>query len=208
MDPRRKQLFRSSPLARVRFSGRYLGIVPRIRRRLPDARLASVGRAQPELTAESKGLANTWPANGPRRLWTRNLGDGYSAIAVKQGKLYTMHRRVAQETGKVDQDVVISMDANTGKTLWEYSYDAPFDPKMKMENGPGPHVTPLVAGNRLFTVGVMGVLLCLDKGMEKYSGRSIYRKNSTRRSADGATPAAHSHTGTRSLFRQAGRDNS
>jgi outer membrane protein assembly factor BamB len=114
-------------------------------------------------TTESKGLANTWPANGPRRLWTRNLGDGYSAIAVDQGKLYTMYRRVARQTGKVDQDVVIGMDADTGKTLWEYSYDAPFDPTMKMENGPGPHVTPLIAGNRLFTVGVMGVLLCLDK---------------------------------------------
>jgi outer membrane protein assembly factor BamB len=118
-------------------------------------------------TTESKGLANTWPATGPRRLWTRNLGDGYSAIAVEQGKLYTMYRRVAQEAGKVDQDVVICMDANSGKTLWEYSYDAPFDPKMKMENGPGPHVTPLIAGNRLFTVGVMGVLLCLDKGSGK-----------------------------------------
>jgi outer membrane protein assembly factor BamB len=118
-------------------------------------------------TTESKGLANTWPGNGPRRLWTRNLGDGYSAIAVDQGKLYTMYRRVARQTGKVDQDVVICMDADTGKSLWEYSYDAPFDPTMKMENGPGPHVTPLIAGNRLFTVGVMGVLLCLDKGSGK-----------------------------------------
>src|SRR5579871_5808971 len=29
-------------------------------------------------------LADSWPAEGPRKIWSRPLGDGYSAVAVEQ----------------------------------------------------------------------------------------------------------------------------
>ena len=29
------------------------------------------------------GLAASWPADGPRRLWSRELGEGFSAIAAE-----------------------------------------------------------------------------------------------------------------------------
>src|SRR5262249_8661848 len=32
--------------------------------------------------SESKGLADSWPASGPRRLWDRTLGEGHSCILV------------------------------------------------------------------------------------------------------------------------------
>ena len=31
---------------------------------------------------DTTGLASTWPANGPRRLWDRTIGEGHSAIVV------------------------------------------------------------------------------------------------------------------------------
>src|SRR5215813_14777096 len=96
--------------------------------------------------SEAKGLAPSWPATGPRRLWQRELGEGYSAIAVERGTLFTMYR-------KGENEVAIALDAATGKTLWEYSYAAPFSPQYDMSNGPGPHATPLVTGNLLFTSG-------------------------------------------------------
>ena len=40
-------------------------------------------------------IADWWPAGGPRKLWERALGEGYSAIAVRGGALYTMYRREA-----------------------------------------------------------------------------------------------------------------
>src|SRR6185295_839823 len=43
--------------------------------------------------SETKGLAATWPATGPRRVWQRELGEGYSAIAVERGMLFTMYRK-------------------------------------------------------------------------------------------------------------------
>ena len=71
--------------------------------------------------SETKGLATSWPATGPRRLWQRELGEGYSSIAVDRGMLFTMYR-------KGDNEVAIALDAATGKTIWEYSYAAPFSP--------------------------------------------------------------------------------
>src|SRR6185503_5634883 len=106
--------------------------------------------------SETKGLATTWPAAGPRRLWQRELGEGYSAIAVEHGMLFTMYR-------KGDNEVAIAIDAATGKTVWEYSYAAPFSPEYDMSMGPGPHATPLISGNFVFTSGATSKLHCLDK---------------------------------------------
>jgi outer membrane protein assembly factor BamB len=106
--------------------------------------------------SETKGLAATWPATGPRRVWQRELGEGYSAIAVERGILFTMYR-------KGENEIAVALDAATGKTIWEYSYTAPFAPEYDMSNGPGPHATPLVSGNLVFTSGATGKLHCLDK---------------------------------------------
>ena len=107
-------------------------------------------------TTDSQGLASSWPPEGPRRLWSRQLGDGYSGITVDDGTLFTMYR-------KGEQEVVIALDAGTGKTLWKHAYAAPFLSSMDMNHGPGPHSTPLVAGARVFTVGVTGKFFALDK---------------------------------------------
>ncbi len=107
-------------------------------------------------TSDAKGLATSWPATGPRRLWERELGEGYSAIAVERGTLFTMYR-------KGDNEIAIALDAATGKTIWEFSYAAPFPQGYDMSNGPGPHATPLVSGNMVFTSGATGKLHCLDK---------------------------------------------
>ena len=117
---------------------------------------AQWGGPHRNFTTETKGLATSWPATGPRRLWQRELGEGYSAIAVERGMLFTMYR-------KGENEVAIALDAATGKTIWEFSYAAPFSPEYDMTNGPGPHATPLVSGNLVFTSGATGKLHCLDK---------------------------------------------
>src|SRR5579862_759372 len=63
-----------------------------------------------------------WPENGPRKLWQRDLGDGYSSIVADGDALYTMYRRGEQE-------VVVSLSARDGHTIWEYVYDAPLPPE-------------------------------------------------------------------------------
>ncbi|HEX4947838.1 MAG TPA: PQQ-binding-like beta-propeller repeat protein [Blastocatellia bacterium] len=117
---------------------------------------AQWGGPQRNFKSAATGLATSWPAAGPRKLWSRPLGDGYSSIAVAGGKLFTLYR-------KGEQEVVIALDAATGKTLWEYAYDAPFWKEQDMSNGPGPHATPLVTGEYVFTTGATGKLHCLHK---------------------------------------------
>ncbi len=107
-------------------------------------------------TADSTGLAESWPSTGPKKLWERPLGEGYSGIAVDHGTLYTMYRKGGDE-------VAIALNAATGKTLWEYSYNAAFIPGLAMENGPGPHSTPLILDDRVCTAGILAKLNCFDK---------------------------------------------
>jgi len=109
-----------------------------------------------DFKSSSTAIAHSWPATGPRCLWNRELGEGFSAMAVESGRLYTMYRRG-------DQEMVISINATDGKTLWEYGYDAPFPPEYDMTHGPGPHATPLVAGTHVYTAGATSRFYCLDK---------------------------------------------
>jgi outer membrane protein assembly factor BamB len=123
------------------------------------------GGALRNFTSPSTGLASSWPASGPRQLWSRELGEGYSGIVAEAGRLYTMYRLPARlwQIGRKDQEVVIALDAANGRTLWEHSYDAPLLDRMNVEYGPGPHSTPLIAGNRIFAVGATGKFHALDK---------------------------------------------
>src|SRR5580700_3682811 len=68
-----------------------------------------------DFIVNTSGLADSWPATGPKKIWTRALGDGYSAIAVENGVLYTAYRSLGRET-------IVAMNAATGKTIWENSF--------------------------------------------------------------------------------------
>jgi outer membrane protein assembly factor BamB len=104
---------------------------------------------------EAAGLKDTWPAGGPRVVWKRTLGEGYSSTAVEDGVLYTMY-------GKPRQEIVIAANAETGQTLWEFPSPVNFDSDAP-EMGNGPYATPLIVGDRIFTAGVAGRLQCLEK---------------------------------------------
>ena len=115
--------------------------------------------------ARSTGLAESWPAGGPRVIWTRPLGTGHSAIVADEGRLFTMYRagngRARQGPWSSDETVV-ALDATSGTTLWEHKYPA----RSGFEDfsfGAGPHSTPLVVGDRLFAIGTTQQLFAFDK---------------------------------------------
>ena len=102
------------------------------------------------------GLASEWPEGGPPKIWKRELGDGYSTIVGEGNRLYTMYR-------KEDKERVVCLDRDTGRTNWEHAYDVPVKETSIIQFGEGPHSTPLIVGDRIFTVGVTMILHCLDK---------------------------------------------
>src|SRR5262249_55336692 len=116
---------------------------------------------------DDKDLPPSFAANSPKRLWQRNLGDdGYSCIVTDGTLLYTMYRRDAQE-------VVVAMNPADGATKWEYAYDAAFLPDMATDHGAGPHATPLIIGNYIYTIGILARMHALDKR----TGKVVWSKD-------------------------------
>ncbi len=111
----------------------------------------------------STGLADTWPEAGPPLIWTRPLGTGHSAILVDDGRLYTLYRAGngrAKQGPWESEETVIAMDAATGKTLWEHKYPSR---REDFGFGAGPHSTPLIVADRLFTIGTQKQMFAFDK---------------------------------------------
>lgn len=132
-------------------------------------------------TSDAVGLEDTWPSEGPTQLWSRALGAGHSSIVVNAGRLYTIYRPSAgrdqpdehstrdrvpvdlrSQSGRwAEEEVVVALDASTGHTIWEHRYPASLE-GLDVALGVGPHATPLIVGNRLFTTGTNKQLFALE----------------------------------------------
>lgn len=123
------------------------------------------GGPRRNFATDATGLKSTWPAAGPKVIWKRALGEGYSAPSVENGMLYTMYGTPGQET-------VTAINAATGKTLWEHTTPMTFRSDAAGEMGNGPYSAPLLVGDRVFTTGVAGRLQCLDK----QTGKEIWKQ--------------------------------
>ena len=98
------------------------------------------------------GLAASWPKGGPPRRWEHAVGEGFSGPVVAGDRL-VVHHRVG------DDDVVECLDAATGKGRWKVAYPSNYSDRLG--RGDGPRATPLVSGDRVYTLGAAGRLLCL-----------------------------------------------
>jgi outer membrane protein assembly factor BamB len=100
-----------------------------------------------------KGLFNPWPKKGPTELWRKKVGEGYSSPVVADGKLILFHR-----VG--DEDVVECLDAAKGDSKWTFKYATNYQDDYNKGNGP--RATPVISGDRVYTLGAAGRLHCLS----------------------------------------------
>jgi outer membrane protein assembly factor BamB len=108
------------------------------------------------------GLLKTWPAEGPKVVWKAPVGDGYSAVSVSGGRLFTMD-------AKDKDEFVVCLDAATGKEIWRYRSDGNFE----NDQGNGPRGTPTVDGKIVYTLGAQAKLAALDTE----TGKKIWDKD-------------------------------
>lgn len=108
----------------------------------------------------------SWP-DSLSRVWRVEIGEGYSSPIVANGRVFVHSRRDPEE-------LVSALELTSGKILWQQKYPATFEKnRYATKMAKGPNATPLVAGNRLFTLGVTGVLTA----WEVATGRQLWRND-------------------------------
>ena len=108
----------------------------------------------------------TWPAR-LNRGWKVEVGEGYSSPLISDGAAFIFSRQAGKE-------VIRRLDLRTGKEIWATSYPVTYElASFAKDAGIGPKATPAVAAGRIYTLGISGMLSCL----EVQSGHVLWRKN-------------------------------
>ncbi|HAM73146.1 MAG TPA: hypothetical protein DCM86_16035 [Verrucomicrobiales bacterium] len=130
------------------------------------------------------GLLSTLPKEGPPLLWSIPAGTGYSAPSVREGEL-VLHHRLG------DQEVVEAFDARTGRSRWRTADPTTYQDPYGYNNGP--RCTPILTADKVYTFGVEGRLLCLDRA----TGKKLWERETAK---DWTIPAAFFGVGSTPLL--------
>jgi outer membrane protein assembly factor BamB len=108
-----------------------------------------------------------FPQGGPKVLWREPIGGGFSGPAVAGGRVFVMDRQgeavkkgveSPPKGGLKGKERVLCFDAASGKPLWKHEYDCDY----RVLYVSGPRTTPAVDGDKVYTIGTMGGVCCLD----------------------------------------------
>jgi len=99
----------------------------------------------------AKGLKLDWAKQAPKEMWRATLTDkGYAGPSSDGKAVYIIDHQG-------DQDIVRAFDLEKGGELWRFAYaDNPKD------NYGYARATPAIADGRVYTLGRLGQLHCLD----------------------------------------------
>lgn len=103
--------------------------------------------------ADDESISTNWRQSGPDVLWTKKLGTGFAGPAVRDGKVYQLHR-----VG--DQLILQCHRATDGKPLWKAEH--PCDYVATISYDDGPRCVPTVTEKHVITYGPAGRLQVLD----------------------------------------------
>ncbi len=109
------------------------------------------------------------PAKWPSALtekWKTTVGSGNATPALVGDKLYVFTRQGGDE-------VTLCLNAANGNEIWRDKYAAQAVTGAASRGHPGPRSSPAVANGKVVTLGVAGVVSCLDAG----SGKMLWRKD-------------------------------
>lgn len=99
------------------------------------------------------GPLQPWNAQGPRVVWRKTVGAGFSGPVVVQGRVILFHRLGNEE-------IIDSIDARTGTAQWRYSYPTAYRDDFGFDEGP--RAVPVVVNGVIYTFGAEGQLHAID----------------------------------------------
>ena len=105
--------------------------------------------------APAAPMLAAWPDDGPPRLWSHEIGAGFSGISVSGDNLLTMFAVDADSN-----EVLVCYDRMTGMERWRHVVGDLF----VEEFGNGPRSTPTIADGRVFALGATGTLHAVSLG--------------------------------------------
>jgi outer membrane protein assembly factor BamB len=141
-------------------AGRGFGVCAGNERELrPRAGLAPVARGQPGRETTGFKAPQTWPKELGQK-WKVTVGNGVATPALVGDKLYVFAREGGSE-------VIRCLNSGDGKELWQEKYDA-LPAEGPAGQFPGPRSSPTVVDGKVVTLGVRGVLSCLDEPGSKW----------------------------------------
>ena len=120
--------------------------------------------ANRDAKADGFKAPTTWPKELTQK-WKLEVGDGVATPALVGDKLYVFAR---QEGG----EILRCLSAADGKELWQNKYDA-LGASGAASGFPGPRCSPTVTDGKVVTLGVRGMLSCLDAA----KGTVLWRKD-------------------------------
>lgn len=107
----------------------------------------------------------SWPQSLTQR-WKVDIGAGYATPILIGNRVYT-------HTRQGENEVMLALDADTGKTIWQTPYPAPYKMNPATKNhGQGPKSTPLFAEGRLYTLGISGIVSAFNAS----DGKLLWQK--------------------------------
>lgn len=96
-----------------------------------------------------------WPKS-LKKEWQITVGQGHSSPIVAGDRVYVFARQD-------DDEVLLAINLADGKQLFRHAYAAPYKVNSAAEgHGKGPKSTPVLAGERLVTLGISGILTGWD----------------------------------------------
>lgn len=109
-------------------------------------------------------LPAQWPEALKKR-WEVRVGAGHASPVVSGNRVVVIAR-------EGDQEIVRTLDVTSGQEIWRAAYAAPYEVNpAARSHGSGPKSTPAIAGGRVFTFGIGGVLSAFDLA----SGKLLWR---------------------------------
>ena len=103
-------------------------------------------------SSDATPLARSWPASGPRALWSVEAGEGYAGVAVLAGRVYLMD--YARES---HESVLRCLSLADGKEIWRYAY-----PLSVKRNHGITRTVPAVAEKSVVALDPKCNVLCVD----------------------------------------------
>lgn len=116
-----------------------------------------------DATVATPPLPLDWAANPPRPLWRQPIGAGWSSFAVVGDYALTQEQRGNKE-------LVTCYALATGELIWAHADEGRFSATL---SGDGPRATPTIDEGRVYTLGALGLLNCLDGA----SGKVLWSHN-------------------------------